>query len=245
MINCDFFEDNLNSWKAGKLPADQMKAMEQHSMTCPYCGKLSAETIKLRVHLATLPRNEPSSTFEFRLQRKLADIRNSKRTTKVNRKGLLPRWSVVGAGLVTGIAVGILLIFPSNPEKGMITMVENTPAVADTDPQSMSRMETEEVKPMVKMTDKNFQILRADESPGGIHLRGSRAGAVGFQADHLTAAGSRDAVTSHRMLPETVANVFQIQETPVDSTEETDSIKVMEIPFDPDRHAQTVSHEKE
>ena len=242
MINCDYFEDSFNTWKAGKLPADQQEAMEQHASTCPYCGKLSAETINLRVRLASMPRIEPSSTFEFRLQRRLTDIRKKARTATTSRKALLPKWSVVSAGLVTGLVVGILLIFPSNSDRGLITTTENSPAAAIATAPAVDLPSADDQ--IIEMREKSVKMLGTETPSGKMHIRGSRAGAVAFQPNDIIATASRGAALPQDQ-PEAFTEACQIMEMTDDSTKDTDSIEVLETPFDPDRHGQKVSHEKE
>ncbi len=238
MIKCDFFEDNFTTWKAGKLAPDETEAMERHASTCPYCAKLCAETVRLRTNLASLPRIEPSSTFEFRLQRRLSDVRLKARTANSGKKALIPRWSVISAGLVTGVIVGVLLIVPSNNEQDMIATNVETPL-------PMTPVPTADRVAVAEKAKRSVRMMKAEPLPKKMHIRGSRAGAPALQPLQAIEARPKDAMLMRDLSTEAVADVITIEKVEDDSTKDADSTEVNEIPYDPDRHAQKVSHTKE
>ncbi len=115
MLDCDRFEEHYEAWKAGRLPDDQSEAMQRHATECRYCRLKGRETARLRSLLGSLQRLEPSPDFDYRLRRRIAQLEERSHPIAGRRAAPFLRWKVIGAGVVTGLVIGLFLFYPVNP----------------------------------------------------------------------------------------------------------------------------------
>lgn len=110
MSDCERFEGGYLAWKNGRLAEDEAAALARHAHSCPHCAGLQEGSLRLRELLKNQPAYEPTPGFEWRLERKIkAVIAGGTRERSVSWP-LLPRWAALGAGLATGLAVGVILL---------------------------------------------------------------------------------------------------------------------------------------
>ena len=105
MITCEQFEKDFDAWQKGEIPSEVGKELEQHTIDCPTCRNFSQGTLRLKQHFASLPRLEPSTGFKYRLNNRLKDYTEGRTVRTV-----FPRWAALGAGIVTGFALGLVVL---------------------------------------------------------------------------------------------------------------------------------------
>ena len=116
MVSCNYFEDNYEAWKQGKLDANDENIMRLHASQCAHCLSFSDDVQRLRASISELPQLEPEPGFEFRLRKRIREA-SSSRFRKHRKMALLPRWAAIGAGMATGIAIGYIVLLQFNPEE--------------------------------------------------------------------------------------------------------------------------------
>lgn len=114
MINCEQFEDNFLNWKNNNLETSQSIEMRNHSASCKFCADITIDTIELRESIAGISAQEPSGDFEVNLNRRISEIVYENKAQKQLRRAKLPRWAALGAGMATGLAIGIIILIPAN-----------------------------------------------------------------------------------------------------------------------------------
>lgn len=114
MVNCESFESNFGAWQEGKLEEDLHTGMEHHASNCDHCAKFNGETHELRDLLRSSSVFEPTTGFDFRLQRRISEVVDGKAYSSRKNRTLIPRWAAMGAGLATGAAIGLALLLPSD-----------------------------------------------------------------------------------------------------------------------------------
>ncbi|MBT3231553.1 MAG: hypothetical protein HN356_01950 [Calditrichaeota bacterium] len=111
MASCNFFEENYEAWKGGRLGTTDEEEMRHHASQCNHCAAFGEDTVNLRAALSALPEFQPSSTFEFQLNRKVRELGKGKSRKQVD----MPRWATIGAGMATGIAIAVAVVFQMGP----------------------------------------------------------------------------------------------------------------------------------
>lgn len=114
MINCEQFENNFLSWQDNKLEASQSDEMRNHYSSCQFCGDITSETIELRESLAGVSEQGLSAEFEVNLNRKINELVYGNKAQRRYNRAKLPRWAALGAGMATGLAIGVVILMPSN-----------------------------------------------------------------------------------------------------------------------------------
>jgi len=109
MITCDRFEHDYEAWRKEELTAEDSDALQWHFDTCPGCQRFAENFSILRQRLLSMPQCEPSIRFKYQLNRKINDI-NAGVEKGRSLSRLFPRWAAIGAGLVTGFALGLVVI---------------------------------------------------------------------------------------------------------------------------------------
>ena len=117
MASCEQFERNYQGWKSGRLSPELQAEMSRHILECPDCAALTEETGQLRALLGSLPKLEPTPGFEYQLQNRLRESPPSKATGS-RASYLIPRWAALGAGLVTGVVVGVTILVTTDRQTG-------------------------------------------------------------------------------------------------------------------------------
>jgi len=116
MITCERFEKDFESWRSGKLTPEDETLIRQHARECPHCQAFNQAAFRLRELTLSLPQREPSAAFKYRLSARLNDL--ALQPVKPLRAGgrLLPRWAALGAGVASGLALGLVLVLSTGPE---------------------------------------------------------------------------------------------------------------------------------
>ncbi len=142
MVSCEQFESNFEAWKSDKLSPELQTEMSRHASECPYCGALCGDTVRLRALLGSLPKLEPSPGFEFRLRNRLKE-RMTPETERRRGYRRIPRWAALGAGLATGVVIGVVILAPSDKETpGLNGISPSAPAIALSEPGIMPAEDT-------------------------------------------------------------------------------------------------------
>jgi len=115
MISCERFENYFEAWQENRLNSEDGQAMHLHASQCAHCAKLELETVQLRGMLTGCLQYEPSPGFEFRLQRRISEEKNGELIQHSRKSAVLPRWAAMGAGLATGVAIGVAFLIPTDP----------------------------------------------------------------------------------------------------------------------------------
>ncbi len=111
MISCETFEDRYTAWKNGSLSRSEAETMEKHSGECSHCADFNGEIADLRAMLSDLPAYEPAPDFQFKLRQRIREATDATGTKR--RASLVPRWAAWGAGLATGLAIGVAVLLPT------------------------------------------------------------------------------------------------------------------------------------
>jgi hypothetical protein len=114
MINCEQFEDNYLNWKNNNLEASQNDEMKIHFSSCQYCAEVTTETIEMRESIAGISEQGLSEDFEVNLNRRISELVYDNKSQKRFNRAKLPRWAALGAGMATGLAIGVMILMPSN-----------------------------------------------------------------------------------------------------------------------------------
>ena len=125
MINCEQFEENFIAWKNESLEASQSNAMKQHFSTCQYCVDISVETIEIREAVVGVYGAGPSEEFKYNLKSRISDLLYRNKEITATHKAKLPHWAALGAGIATGLAIGIVLLMPSKQENSSQYVANN------------------------------------------------------------------------------------------------------------------------
>ena len=114
MINCEQFEDNFLVWQNNNLEPSQSEEMKNHFSSCPFCADITTETIELRESISGISEGGPSADFEVNLNRRISELIYDNKSQRRLNKSKLPRWEALGAGMATGLAIGVIILLPSN-----------------------------------------------------------------------------------------------------------------------------------
>jgi len=116
MITCERFEKGFEAWQSGKLNPEEAELFRRHVIECAHCRAFTPAAYHLRELTVSLPQVEPSPGFTYRLSNRLNEL--STRDVKTTRASgrLLPRWAALGAGLASGLAVGLIIILSPNSD---------------------------------------------------------------------------------------------------------------------------------
>ena len=129
MISCDWFEQNYGQWKDGRLGAEAVREMSAHSDSCPYCASHDRDVFKIRRLVSQAPTYNQPVGFELRLTKRLeeaegaADSHSSRVRDRGSETGFIPRWAALGAGLATGVFVGLVFLIPGNRNENSQTVM--------------------------------------------------------------------------------------------------------------------------
>ncbi|MDP8239266.1 MAG: zf-HC2 domain-containing protein [Candidatus Hatepunaea meridiana] len=126
MITCDRFEDNYEAYQSGKLPPEQEDLLRRHVAECEHCQIFAQSTYRLRVITASLPRVEPSPNFRFQLDKKIRMLSGARSGKIHSNRSVIPRWAALGAGLATGLAVGLIILL--TPESTDFAELDTSPS---------------------------------------------------------------------------------------------------------------------
>ncbi|NQT35189.1 hypothetical protein HQ587_08365 [bacterium] len=116
MITCERFEREFEAWKNDKLPSEEDEQFNKHVAECSHCSSFELSHFRLRDLTSSLPSVEPSASFEYRLNSRINELDDSGVRGYKRERKLLPRWAALGAGLATGIAVGLIIVLTPGTE---------------------------------------------------------------------------------------------------------------------------------
>ncbi len=155
MITCERFEKDYNAWQSGRLTPEEEELFRRHVVDCPHCRAFTQGAYKLRELITSLPQVEPPPGFTYRLSNRISELSAKDIRTAGTRHGTIPRWTALGAGLASGLAVGLIIVlspgkqdvsgtnnaFSNAPLASSATSVVN---VVDTTDKSDDSLETPE-----------------------------------------------------------------------------------------------------
>lgn len=113
MITCEQFERSFRTWKEGNLGSGEEEEMRRHAAACAFCASYDTETSRLKDLLIQVPLRDTSPGFDFQLQRRIREAVKGGGLRRKPQASLLPRWAAWGAGLATGVVVGLAILLPS------------------------------------------------------------------------------------------------------------------------------------
>jgi hypothetical protein len=109
MVACDRFERDYEAWRKGELTTEDGESFQKHFSSCTDCQLFAESFSTLRQRLAALPQQEPSVRFKYQLNRKINDISAGDYKGR-SFANIFPRWAAVGAGIATGLTLGLVII---------------------------------------------------------------------------------------------------------------------------------------
>ena len=136
MIGCEEFERDYQSWQSGSMNSAMAEAMHQHTVDCVHCRAWETNTSSLRRLLKGQPVLNPGRDFEARLHQRIVRDRTTTTVTSTMLPSYAPRWAALGAGLVTGLAIGGILLMPSQVDKSDVSSVSVQGILASQDAHS-------------------------------------------------------------------------------------------------------------
>jgi len=113
MITCEQFEGSFRAWKEGGLGTGEEEEMRRHASACAFCASYDGDTARLKVLLNRISLRDVSPGFDLRLQRRIREAAGERLNKKRAPDKVLPRWAAWGAGLATGVVIGVALLMPS------------------------------------------------------------------------------------------------------------------------------------
>jgi len=147
MNDCERFEKLYLDWKKGGLNNEEAELLTRHASVCGSCTSINEADMRLRGLLKNQAVYRPTNGFELRLERSIRAVENNQKPVRLKKSApLFPRWTALGAGLATGLAVGILVLSVPVDEAGKNSPISSisTPAnqlIADVSPQSINPVE--------------------------------------------------------------------------------------------------------
>lgn len=111
MIDCELFESRYKIWNSGTLSDEIGEQMVQHHTYCSHCQSLTSDLEDVRMILGSLRKHEPSPRFDYRLKNRI-DEYEKKRSQPASGRSIIPRWAAMGAGIATGLAIGLAVLIP-------------------------------------------------------------------------------------------------------------------------------------
>lgn len=160
MSDCENFESKYHDWQQGRLSLDDAAALARHAAHCRHCSVFNPETAKISQLLRNQPVYRPKNGFEMRLERSIKAVENHEAPVRLIRKAsFTPKLTALGAGLATGLAVGIFaLTIPvndsGNPPASVANNVSNQ-LIAEATP-------SEKSKSSDSLLSKQDSILKSD-----------------------------------------------------------------------------------
>lgn len=130
MLSCEQFERDYIIWKEGKAAPDIDGEMRLHVANCAYCAKYNINLSSIRNSLSRQPIFEPSPEFDTTLCNRIVGIRIHRAVRDLTPERKAPNWAALGAGLATGLAIGIIAILPRSANHLEITntaLIDTTP----------------------------------------------------------------------------------------------------------------------
>lgn len=134
-VNCEDFERDFDRISDSGADAERRQALQNHRQVCPHCRHLSAETLRLRGALLSLPTLELSPQFEYRLRRAVRELESGAPRVQ-GVEGLQPYpLTLLSAGFVTALLLGFLFLRPSDQPAYVVVpgQVSNTATSAQTE----------------------------------------------------------------------------------------------------------------
>ncbi len=111
MNDCESFESRYIDWKQGRLSNEDGDALARHARTCRHCALIGEGEMKLSTLLRNQTEYRPSNGFEWRLENSIkAAMNNGKPIRLAKDVSIMPRLTALGAGLATGLAIGIFVL---------------------------------------------------------------------------------------------------------------------------------------
>jgi len=125
MRDCELFESRYIDWKSGRLKLEDGEALAQHQHNCPHCAALSEGDLRLRSLLAQQHAYRPKAGFEMRLDNAIKTVEAGGKPVRNRSVIPFPRMAALGAGLATGLAVGLFVFTSPVNESATQTIAAN------------------------------------------------------------------------------------------------------------------------
>ncbi len=111
MNDCENFESLYIDWKKGRLSGDEAEMLTRHATSCRHCTSIGSDEMNLSHLLRNQALYRPTNGFEMRLDNSIRSVENNGKPIRLVKKtSIAPRLTALGAGLATGLAVGIFVL---------------------------------------------------------------------------------------------------------------------------------------
>jgi len=146
MNDCESFESRYIDWKQGRLNSAEGETLARHAVNCRHCSSIGQGEMNISHLLRNQPVYRPRNGFELRLENSIKAVENNGKPIRlVKEVSLIPRLTALGAGLASGLAVGIFVLTAPVGDTGTMPISAVAPGatqlVADNSPQVKEKSE--------------------------------------------------------------------------------------------------------